>query len=301
MHKFIGLVIKADGSFNRPKSCLNNIVLLLGGDLMTARPIRNINRLTAVNIENEIIVLPTTKLIKYKAALEYLGTALDIDSFARPTNCTMTYDSLQVSATNYWVAGTEIVHDNGKYEFIHHFGMDSTNGDHNAVLSQHLMTREHVWYPRMRAYMPPFNNLLNNVPADFFQPRVGGSKRRVVADHHSTQKPALIVHWPLQIGRSINIRQRYQYKCPNREWKDIPQASFELEKGVRWGLRHTPVFYFSKRNYAPENPVPYHFEVEINIGSQVNEMPNVLPGRRGFPRRKQVFSDYPEIRVISAG
>ncbi|SFC07437.1 hypothetical protein [Pseudoalteromonas denitrificans] len=300
MVTFMRFVNAADRSFRQSASSLNNIILLLGGNENGSTAFRNINAVTTTNIENLVIALPTPKLTKYRQALEYLGTALDIDSFARPSGCVMNYRGFSVETTGFRGTNGHVMVPNGRYLFNHEFTMNSTNGERSAVLDNHCLTRERVWYPGSRAHMPPFNNLLANVPQDFYQPQ-DGTTGCEIGDEHSTNNPVYIVRWPLSMGNTINIRQRYQYKNPNRVWKNIPGASFELQKGVRWGAGGSPVFFFSKKNHAPENPDRFHFEVEIDIGNQPLEVPNSLPRRIGFARTNISLSVHPELRIIADG
>jgi len=186
--------------------------------------------------------------------------------------------------------------DNARYMFKHRFNFESTNGDDNTFL--HCLTREHVWYPTARAYDPPFNQLLGRVPQSFVQPP-NGSQGTVIGDDHSTFNPDYIVRRPLTMGRTIEIRQRYQCLQPGRQWKDIPGASYLLKKGVRWGAGGDPCFFFSKENYAPENSQAFHFEVEIALGNAPLGTFNRLPSRGAFSHDS--INRQREIRVIADG
>lgn len=282
MVKFMQLVNAANSGFTQARSSLNNIILLLGGSNVNATPVRNIPQVTAARIENELITLSTIKLLRYSSALEYLGKSLDIASFARPANCSMSYQGFELQSTIFKGGGKEVKTENGIYLFKLSFSMQSSNTEHQRVLGDRslCLTRERVWYPGARAHMPPFNALLQNTPADFVAPELGNWTPNC-EDFHSTRHPAFIVSWPLQLGGSVTAFQRYQYKSPNREWQDIPQASYKIEKGVRRGKSGKPVFYFSKKNWLEENPTPFHFEVEITIGSEPIIKPIKLPARFG--------------------
>ncbi|ODB39046.1 hypothetical protein BB427_12400 [Pseudoalteromonas sp. BMB] len=297
MRNFMNHIGTANDGFRQNASSLNNIILLLGGNAQNSPNNRNINNRTAENIEGEIHGLPVDKLLKYQTALVYLGNALNIDSFARPTNYNMAFHGFELQ----WYQFRDPTHgmiriDNARYIFKHQFTFDSTNGDVNTFT--HCLTREHVWYPTARAYDPPFNQLLSRVPQSFFMPQ-NGSQSASVTDDHSTFNPDYIVRRPLTMGRTIDIRQRYQYKQPGRQWQNIPGASYILKKGVRWGGSGDPCFFFSKQNYAPENPNAYHFEVEIALGNTPLATLNRLPSRGATSHNS--MNRQREIRVIADG
>ncbi|KAF7773776.1 hypothetical protein PCIT_a0095 [Pseudoalteromonas citrea] len=297
MRNFMRLVEGAHGSFRQSTSSLNNIIILLGGNAQNSVDVRNINNRTALNIESEVHQLPVDKLHRYRTALVYLGNTLNIDSYARPTNYQMGFVGFELQ----WYQFRHQTHgmiriDNARYMFKHQFTFESTNGD-NSTFS-HCLTREHVWYPTARAYDPPFNQLLGRVPQSFVQPP-NGSQGTVIGDDHSTFNPDYIVRRPLTMGRTIEIRQRYQYLQPGRQWTDIPGASYILKKGVRWGAGGDPCFFFSKENYAPENSQAFHFEVEIALGNAPLGTFNRLPSRGAFSHDS--INRQREIRVIADG
>lgn len=297
MRNFMRLVEGAHGGFRQSASSLNNIIILLGGNAQNSVDVRNINNRTALNIESQVHQLPVDKLHRYRNALLYLGNTLNIDSYARPTNYHMRFVGFELQ----WYQFRHQTHgmiriDNARYMFKHQFNFESTNGDDNTFL--HCLTREHVWYPTARAYDPPFNQLLGRVPQSFVQPP-NGSQGTVIGDDHSTFNPDYIVRRPLTMGRTIEIRQRYQYLQPGRQWKDIPGASYLLKKGVRWGAGGDPCFFFSKENYAPENSQAFHFEVEIALGNAPLGTFNRLPSRGAFSHDS--INRQREIRVIADG
>ncbi|MBQ4852805.1 hypothetical protein [Pseudoalteromonas sp. MMG012] len=297
MRNFMTLVEGAHGGFRQSVSSLNNIVILLGGNAQNSPDIRNINNRTAMNIEAQIHILPVDKLQRYRLALMYIGTLLNIDSYARPTNYTMRFSGFELQ----WWQFRHQTHgmtriDNARYMFKHQFSFESTNGDDNTF--NHCLTREHIWYPTARAYDPSFNQLLSRVQQSFVQPP-NGSQGTVIRDDHSTFNPDYIVRRPLMMGRTIEVRQRYQYLQPGRQWTDIPGASYLIKKGVRWGAGGDPCYFFSKENYAPENTQPFHFEVEIAIGNEPVATFNRMPSRGSCTHNS--MSRQREIRVIADG
>lgn len=126
-----------------------------------------------------------------------------------------------------------------------------------------------------------------------------GSQSASVTDDHSTFNPDYIVRRPLTMGRTIDIRQRYQYKQPGRQWQNIPGASYILKKVFDGGGSGDPCFFFSKQNYAPENPNAYHFEVEIALGNTLLATLNRLPSRAATSHNS--MNRQREIRVIADG
>lgn len=101
MRNFLNHIGTANDGFRQNASSLNNIILLLGGNAQNSPNNRNINNRTAENIEGEIHGLPVDKLLKYQTALVYLGNALNIDSFARPTNYNIAFMVLSCNGINF--------------------------------------------------------------------------------------------------------------------------------------------------------------------------------------------------------
>ena len=280
---------QANWKFRKSESSLNDLISLLGGSYSgSGADKRDINAAESLRIEAEIRKIKTTKLLKYQRLLRYIGTQLDIDSFAIPINPIMRLIDMRVRVASLLNPATkkkEMLNP-GCYLHVHEVSYESSNGDLKGVFGSfdespaggHIDTRERVWYPHEQPTDAPFSNVMRNVPLEFFQPLEGGKPHDGKnSDDHSTVVPEYIIRWPVVLGR-VRFRQQYQYKLPERDgWKDIPGAAYEMEKGVRIGKNRVPAFYFSKKNWADHNTTPFHFEVEYDIGTQPAQLPDELP------------------------
>ena len=84
-------------------------------------------------------------------------------------------------------------------------------------------------------------------------------------------------------GSSLIATQSYQYCTKDRyslddaDWVDIPNSHFRLEKSV-YQMGKDWVMMFKKTN-APENPVPFNFEVHYRIGPPLSFEPDLQPNK----------------------
>lgn len=262
-------------------SSLAPILTLLGGNKKSSGDIRVIQLSDALKIEALIQKLPTDKLNKYKSALEYLGGALDIDSYAVPINPKMEFVKFQIDDALSIGKNGGVTLSPGRYLHVHKLTFQSSNGDLGVF--NHTLTREHIWYPNQKPWDTPFSDVMSKVPLSFNQPE-NGSIGTSGFDDHSTILPEYIVRWPIQPGK-VEIRQQYEYKVPNgKKWKPIPGAAFMLEKGVRTGKNGVDAFYFFKKNYYVTNHQAFHFEVEYDLGKEPADLPTKLPSAFKFPK-----------------
>jgi len=285
-------------------SSLKRLVNLLGGPpkSLDEEP-REFTKDEALAIEKEVMQLPTGKLLKYSKALEYLGKCLKINSFAIPINPTMTFQYFEVGSISFMVGDTSIPKEEARYNHVHAFRFESSNGDLGAFRNTEeytgTLTREHIWYINDPA-KPPFSDLMNRVPMDFYQPKNGSAGfTGVVQDNHSTFLPEYIICWPIKPG-CVKAYQHYQYQVPNGEWKDITNAQFTIEKGVRAkDDGNGYVFYFSKKNREYLNPNAFHFEVEYDIGEKPTPFPTKLPKPLRVGEQRKDIRTYG--RVLATG
>jgi hypothetical protein len=281
----------ADSKFRKSASSLNDLISLLGGSYSgSGADERGISAAESLRIEEEIRKIKTTKLLKYQRLLRYIGTQLDIDSFAIPVKPTMHFESFKIAgASVYSNDKWKTTLHPGAYVHMHRVDYQSSNGE-NAAFS-HIMTREHVWYPYEQPTDVPYSNVMRKTASNFYQPGEAGSTGQSAWDNHSTVIPEYVIRWPKVRGR-IRIRQKYEYKLPERDdWKEIPGAAYTMEKGVRVGKNGVDAFYFSKKNWTDYNTTPFHFEVEYDLGQKpplLTTYPALTFRALGMPNKKDI-------------
>jgi hypothetical protein len=185
-----------------------------------------------------------------------------------------------------------------RFYHVHELTWASSNG--HAPSLTNVGTRERVTW-RTSPAGPPFDATMHGgIPMTFTQGATTNAGANACSnfDDHSIGNPDLVVRRPLAAG-SVIADQVYEYTADGTNWYPIPQAYFELERGVRQRSGQW-VMYFCKRN-AAGNPHRFHFEVEYPLGP----LPPPPPGGRlpvvpeGFATAGNI-RDYAS-RVISLG
>ena len=253
--------------------------LLLRGDSATQKLVKmmaqfpeghlNFTAQQRDEIQELVFFIPYDKQIKYKKALDYLASKVNVRICGRPTDWNMNFADLQVGGElSYTLNGQTMVIAPISYHHIFYCSWKSSTG--NPLSLQGQSTREHVTF-KTPPSAPPFNHL-TTTPQTFTQANHGNGSFCWNTDDHSTKNPAVICANPRVQGELVG-EQRYQYTLDDGvTWKDIPGAAYLIKKGVRMtGGQH--LFYFSKQNWAPHNTRKFHFEVEYVIGPAPAVMP----------------------------
>jgi hypothetical protein len=212
--------------------------------------------------------VPYAKQQKYAAAAAYLKVWVPGLVDAIPVAPRMEFIEFRVftmphgGQTNYPM----------RFYHVHNLSWQSSNG--NMASLANVGTRERVTH-RTNPAGPPFDPVINaGIPMTFTQgahtnsgANFGGNR-----DDHSVGNPALILRRPIAVG-SVIADQVYEYTTDGTTWHPIPEAQYEIEKGVRtFGGQN--VFFFRKQS-APPHANRFHFEVEYTIGP-----PLPVPGNR---------------------
>ena len=170
----------------------------------------------------------------------------------------------------------------GPFQFLHKhtFYWESSTGN---LKDLKMPTREVVKY-RRATQTAPFNEFAD--PDQEFAQSGGAGSDGNGSDMHSMRLPALICsrNWGIPVGGSSLIAtQSYQYCTKDKyslddaDWIDIPNSQFRLEKSV-YQMGKDWVMMFKKTN-APENPVPFNFEVHYRIGPALSFEPDLEPNK----------------------
>ena len=170
----------------------------------------------------------------------------------------------------------------GPFQFLHKhtFYWESSTGN---LKDLKMPTREVVKYQRA-TQAAPFNEFAD--PDQWFAQSGGAGSDGNGSDMHSMRLPSLICarNWGVPMGGSSLIAtQSYQYCTKDRyslddaDWVDIPNSHFRLEKSV-YQMGKDWVMMFKKTN-APENPVPFNFEVHYRIGPPLSFEPDLQPNK----------------------
>jgi len=294
MH-FIGLLATKDTSFKKLSRIKNSsmdplIALLPVGGVTTV--------LHTPKITETIAYIPYDKQMKYKDALEYLRTQLNLREiqqipFAIPVQPTMKMDEFYTLSRSY--PGGPLL-DPGTYIHVFKITYKSSNG--NMASLTRVGTRENVTFTSDPAGAP-FNYVQANTPRHFVQGATtnSGANLGFAKDDHSTIIPSVICAWPRVTGELV-AEQLYEYTTDGINWHTIPGAAYLIKKGVRAsGNGH--VFYFAKTNWMPQNNKVYRFEVEYPIGAPPAVMPPSGVNLQKGGKIQNNIADYG--RVISAG
>jgi hypothetical protein len=153
----------------------------------------------------------------------------------------------------------------------------------------------------------PFNEFAD--PDQKFAQSGGSGSDGNGSDMHSMRLPTLICarNWGVPIGGSSLIAtQSYQYCTKDKysledaDWVDIPQSQVRLEKAV-YQMGKDWIMMFKKSN-APENPVPFNFEIHYRIGPALSFEPDLAPnkfaGATDANPVKTYFSD-PKYQIVN--
>lgn len=214
--------------------------------------------------------LPTAAANKYRDALLYMAKELKADAGPVPCSQRMEFVEFGVMFANY--PG----HQNypARYYHKHKLHWKSSNGDMSALTK--VGTRESVVH-RTSPSGPPFDPVMNASHAMSFTQGAttnSGSNSGLCWDDHSIGNPSLILARPLVVA-SVIADQDYQYTTDGVNWHSIPDAQYELEKGVRMSGGKL-VFFFRKQS-APPHTNRFHFEVEYPIGQKFAVSGNKIP------------------------
>ncbi|WP_407154272.1 hypothetical protein [Bradyrhizobium sp. STM 3557] len=245
-------------------------------------------------IQAEYGAIPHNKQVKYANACNYLKANIPGLADAIPVQPKMHYRRFRVLKMNHAGNPNYIL----RFYHVHELTWVSSNG-HAASLSN-VGTRERVTW-RTSPAGPPFDATMNaGIPMTFTQGATTNAGAQACSnyDDHSIGNPDLVVRRPLAAG-SVIADQVYEYTADGTNWYPIPEAYFELERGVRQRSGRW-VMYFCKRNGAG-NPRRFHFEVEYPLGPLPPPPPGgtlpVIP--EGFASAGNI-RDYAS-RVISLG
>lgn len=233
-------------------------------------------------VQNVIFNLPHDKHVKYAEALRYLSNA-GIFICGKPVNPVMEFvrfDAGPFLYTGVTSDGKQILNSTHPrsipvHSFHHVFDFKFKSSTGNLDDLKNVGTREHVKF-RVQPGSPPFNSYMADTPIEFhWGVNKTGANTGFGRDDHMTKPPSLIVKFPVTAGELV-ADQWYQYTIDNGlTWENIEGAAYNLIKGVRKGANGKWCFYFIKKNWAPHNNVPFHFEVEYDIHPP---MPPVAPG-----------------------
>jgi Putative peptidoglycan binding domain len=175
----------------------------------------------------------------------------------------------------------------GPLKFLHVHRLTWESTDDNLGSLTGIRTREKVKFDQP-TQAPPFCDAADP-DREFVQ--VGDDANEGTAfDDHSVMLPALICARPLAAGSVIG-QQWYQYSVDGKEWIDIPQAVYRLEKsvyynGAEWVLK------FVKSNWAPDNPNAFSFEMHYKIGAAPARPPLISPNsKKGTPAKPFVAAN----------
>jgi len=193
----------------------------------------------------------------------------------------------------------------GPFDFAHNheFRWQSSTGNLDDL--QGMLTREIVKW-RSRTQGPPFNSYAD--PDQQFAQAGGDAKDGVGSDKHSMRLPAFICRRTPAgepVAGTIIGEQCYQYcLVPGysrnaEDWVDIPDSHFLLEKSVYHNGKHW-VMSFKKTNRAPQNTVPFQFEIHYKIGPLPTIAPFLIKNRfAGATANAPVFGYLSDGRSIA--
>jgi len=268
MQTFMQKVKQCNPTFKRftRKSDLDPVIDALGGEAGQKFYIPSHN----AKINQATHALPAAAVVKYRDALLYLAKELKADAGPVPCSQRMEFVEFGVMFGNY------VGHQNYPARFYHKhkFHWKSSNGDMTSLSK--VGTREHVAH-RTSPSGPPFDPLMNAAHAmNFTQGATtnAGANAGLCWDDHSIGNPALIVARPVTAA-SVIADQDYQYTTDGVNWHSIPEAQYEIEKGVRMSGGQL-VFFFRKQS-APPHTNRFHFEVEYAIGAKFAVPGNKIP------------------------
>jgi hypothetical protein len=214
--------------------------------------------------------MPHAKQLKYAGAMSYLRQFVNGIVDATPVSPAMSFDEFRVLLMPF------DGHQQFPMRYYHKHSLTWQSSNGSLASLANIGTRERVTH-RSNPTDPPFHAGVNaGIPLQFTQGATSptGAQSGRNGDDHSVGNPAVILRYPLAVG-SVIADQVYEYTADMVNWHPIPDAVYEIEKGVR--MNGTNLVFFFRKQSAPPHANRFHFEVEYAIGPQPNTAVQRVP------------------------